>query len=84
MGQIVLDTDVVSRFYKGTLPAEVQQHMVGHRSYIAFATAGELSKWVFRRHWAWAKRTALRLWLERSLVLPYDLEVAWIWGGIAG
>jgi hypothetical protein len=39
VGQIVLDTDVVSHYYKRRLPAEVQQHLVGQRTSIALATA---------------------------------------------
>jgi hypothetical protein len=85
MGQIVLDTDVVSLYYKRRLPAEVREHMLGQTKYITFATAGELRKWQVTAGWGWARRTGLQLWLESKVVLlPYNRRVAWSWGDIGG
>jgi toxin FitB len=83
MGQIVLDTDVVSLHYKQRLPAKVRQHMLGQTRYITFATAGELRKWQVTRDWGWARRTGLQLRLDSKWVLPYNRRVAWTWGRIA-
>jgi predicted nucleic acid-binding protein len=84
MGQIVLDTDVASLYYKRRLPADLHRRVIGHRTYVAFATAGELRKWGIVRQWGWVRRTGVQLWLESKRVLPYSLEVAWIWGDMAG
>jgi toxin FitB len=83
MGQIVLDTDVVSLHYKRRLPAEVRQHMLGQTRYITFATAGELRNWQVIGDWGWARRTGLQLQAESKWVLPYNPRVAWTWGRIA-
>ena len=42
MARIVLDTDVVSLYRTGRLPADFVRHVAGNDVSIAFATAGEL------------------------------------------
>ena len=45
MARILLDTDVVSLYRTGRLPADFVRHVAGNDVSIAFATAGELWKW---------------------------------------
>jgi hypothetical protein len=44
MARIVLDTDVVSRYRSGRLPAGFARQVATNHISIAFATAGELWK----------------------------------------
>ncbi|HWL37322.1 MAG TPA: hypothetical protein VNQ77_14155 [Frankiaceae bacterium] len=47
-------------------------------------TVGELAKWAHVRAWGPRSRDALDRWLRQVVVLPCDVEVARIWGPLAG
>jgi predicted nucleic acid-binding protein len=79
---VVLDTDVVSQYRAGRLPASYSRHMVGNRIGVAFATAGELLKGAGTARWSDARRGGLELWLDQVEVLDADLQVARTWGTI--
>jgi hypothetical protein len=49
LARIVLDTDVVSLYRMGRLPADFARHVAANDLSIAFATAGELWKWALGR-----------------------------------
>lgn len=83
MTRIVLDTDVVSQYQVGRLPAELTGIVAANDVCIAFATAGELWKGALTTRWGWARRGGLDLWLDQALVLPAGLKVARVWGAIA-
>ena len=61
MTQIVLDTDVVSLYRAGRLPAGLVRRVVANESGVAFATAGELWKWALTGRWGAARRGGLDL-----------------------
>jgi predicted nucleic acid-binding protein len=82
MARIVLDTDVVSRYRPGRLPAGFARQVATNHISIAFATAGELWKWTLTRRWGGARRGGLELWLDETTVLPAGLRVAKVWGEI--
>jgi predicted nucleic acid-binding protein len=82
MAQIVLDTDVVSLYRLGRLPAGFARQVAGNNLSIAFATAGELWKGALARRWGDARRGGLDLWLANTTILPADLRVAKAWGVI--
>jgi predicted nucleic acid-binding protein len=82
MARIALDTDVVSRYRSGRLPAKVARLVTTHDISIAFATAGELWRWTLTRQWGGARRGGLELWLDRTTVLPAGLSVAKVWGEV--
>ena len=82
MARIVLDTDVVSLYRAGRLPAGVARQVVTNDISIAFATAGELWKGALAKRWGGARRGGLDLWLAERRVLPAGLAVAEIWGKI--
>ena len=79
MAGIVLDTDVVSLYRAGRLPAGVARQVVTNDVSIAFATAGELWKGALVKRWGGARRGGLDLWLAETRVLPAGLAVAEIW-----
>jgi predicted nucleic acid-binding protein len=83
VARIVLDTDVVSLYRAGRLPASYGRHLVGNELCIAFATAGELWKGALAARWGSTRRGGLDLWLDWTTVLPSDLQVARTWGAVA-
>jgi predicted nucleic acid-binding protein len=82
MARIVLDTDVVSMYRAGRLPAGFARQVVTNHISIAFATAGELWKWTLTRRWGSARRGGLELWLDETTILPAGLGVAKRWGAL--
>jgi hypothetical protein len=67
--RVVLDTDVVSLYRTGHLPAAFTHHVATNDLSIAFAAAGELWKWAMTRRWGCARRGGLELFLDQALVL---------------
>lgn len=84
MAYIVLDTDVVSRLHKRTLPAALTGQLVGMSPCVTFITIGELEKWAVLRSWGQQRRASLARWLDGVPRLGYDDEVARVWGQLAG
>ena len=82
MARIVLDTDVVSLYRAGRLPAGFARQVVANDISIAFATAGELWKGALAKRWGGARRGGLDLWLAEETILPAGLRVAGVWGAI--
>jgi len=80
VARIVLDTDVVSLYRMGRLPAGFARQVAANDLSIAFATAGELWKWALARQWGDARRGGLELLLDQALILEADLKVSQIWG----
>jgi toxin FitB len=76
---IVLDTDVVSLYRAGRLPAGYASQVATNEISIAFATAGELGR-VLAKRWGAARRGGLDRWLAETRVIPAGLAVAQRWG----
>jgi predicted nucleic acid-binding protein len=83
VARIVLDTDVVSLHRRGHLPAGLARHLAANDLCITFVTAGELYKGAIVGGWGEARRGALDVWLDLTMVLPYDGGVARTWGVLA-
>jgi toxin FitB len=79
---IVLDTDVVSQYRAGRLPAGHRRLVRANRHCIAFATAGGLWRWSLVGRWGSVRRGGLDLWLAGEAVLPGDRFVAQTWASI--
>ena len=82
MTTIVLDTDVVSLYRAGRLPAGLARQVVASDPSIAFATAGELWSWALTKRWGAARRGGLDLWLAGMTVLDASLVTAQTWAEI--
>jgi predicted nucleic acid-binding protein len=80
---IVLDTDVVSLYRAGRLPAGLARQVTATHSGVAFATAAELWKGALTRRWGAARRGGLDLWLAGTTVLPAGLVTAQTWAEIS-
>jgi toxin FitB len=81
---IVLDTDVVSRLMRDTLPSPVAQGIEGLTPCVTFVTAGELFRGATRAGWGARRVAELERWLKRVLVIPSDRAVAHRWGELTG
>jgi toxin FitB len=82
VARIVLDTDVVSLYRAGRLPASFARQVAANDPSIAFVTAGELWRWALVRRWGSTRRGGLKLFLDQTLILEADLEVSQVWGEI--
>jgi toxin FitB len=83
VARIVLDTDVVSLYRVGRLPAAFARQVDANDFSVAFATAGELWKGALDRRWGGARRGGLDLWLTEATIVPAGLRVAKTWGAIS-
>lgn len=81
--RLVLDTDVASLSMKGRLPSTMLRALVGAETGISCVTLGELLRWAAIRQWGTNRRTELEALLAVHPALPYDDEVARIWGDIS-
>jgi len=83
MGFVVLDTDVVSRMHKRTLPPALTSKLVGSSPSVTFVTAAELEAWMVLRSWGARRQADLHQWLDRVPRLGYDEEVSRVWGHLS-
>jgi predicted nucleic acid-binding protein len=81
---IVIDTDAASLLQRNQAPPWVLRHVDGARIWLAFVTVGELAKWAVVRRWGEDRRHRLDAWTAGRPVIPYDTEIARIWGELAG
>lgn len=79
----ILDTDVVSRLYKGTLPPPLLRELTGYAACVTFVTIAELEQWVTLRSWGRQRSTGLWTWLDSMPHLGCDDEVAHTWGHLS-
>lgn len=79
---VVVDTDVASLSFKQRLPPGLLAQFVDAEMCITFVTLGELTTWAKVRRWGHRSRAELDQWLEGILLLPYDEQVATVWGGL--
>ena len=83
MADVAIGVDVGSHLQKGTEPAWVRDHVVGANTWLTFVTVGELSKWAQVRGWGEVRWARLDGRIAARPVIPYDLEIARIWGRLA-
>ncbi len=70
---LVIDTDVVSYFYKqDTRAALYRPHLTSLPFIISFMTLAELRRWMLERNWGVKKRQELEDYLRRYLVVYAD------------
>ena len=81
---VVLDTDVVSRLMRQTLPSSIADQLTGATLAVTFVTVGELYRGAAHAQWGARRLDLLAHWLARVVVLPADTIVARQWGQITG
>lgn len=84
MRDVVIDTDVASVLQKRQAPPWVLRELAGARIWLTFVTVGELAKWTVVRKWGEPRRQSLTAWILQRPVIPYDTQIARIWGELAG
>jgi len=80
---IVLDTDVASLAFRRRLPPQLAARLAGKVLCVTFVTVGEMTMWAELRHWGTRNRAGLAEWLGAMVRLPYDEQVARVWGSIS-
>lgn len=83
VADVLIDTDVASVLQKGRAPDWVHRHIVGARVWLSFVAVAELWKWATIRSWGRRNRSRLETWITARPVIPYDADVARIWGELA-
>jgi toxin FitB len=82
-GPLLLDTDIASDIMKGRLdPGD--GILLDHTWCVSFVTVGEFAKGAAAAAWSLRRRTELVDWLRDVVILPYDPDVSWTWGELAG
>ncbi|MDA8285111.1 MAG: type II toxin-antitoxin system VapC family toxin [Actinomycetota bacterium] len=83
MADVVIDTDVASHLQKGSEPAWVRDRVLGARTWLTFVTIGKLSKWGHLRNWDEVRQARLEGWVAQRPVIPYDRDIARVWGRLS-
>jgi toxin FitB len=81
---VVIDTDAASLVQKRQAPPWVLRHLAGARIWLTFVTVSELAKWAVVRKWGQDRRGRLAAWTAGRPVIPYDPQIARVWGELAG
>ena len=80
---ILLDTDIASDIMKGRLD-RADGMLLGRTWCVSFVTVGEFAKGATAAVWDLRRWTDLAEWLRDVVVLPYDIQVSYTWGRLAG
>jgi len=80
---VVVDTNVVSFFFKGdTRAALYQPHLDGRLQIIAAQTRAELELWTLINNWGRGRRAALHAYLKNFVLAEADEPVCLRWAGV--
>ena len=83
MNAAVVDTDVVSVTFKGSLTAHRYQRILeGRLLAISFMTLAELERWTLERNWGPARKADLAAHLKRFVVIPVSRELCSRWADV--
>lgn len=83
MTYLLLDTNIVSYIMKGAKEARLyENHLSGKTLAISFITVGELWAGAKYARWGEERRKKLESALRNFVVIPYDYEIAEMYGDI--
>ncbi len=83
MTDLLLDTNIISFAIKNdTRRALYDVAVAGHRTCVSFMTVAELYAWALGRKWGQQRIDALKVELDRHVILPYDDALAWAWARV--
>ena len=82
MSPVVLDSDVASLIFRRRLAPTLTAKLAGRVLCVSFVSLAEMTVWAEVRNWGPTNRAALEEWLDSLVRLPYDDEVARMWGRI--
>ena len=80
MGIRVIDTDVWSYLYKGSLEAKLYEpHLFGNVLVISFQTQAELLRGAIAANWGVTRRQQLESRLQKYIVEPSSYRLSLLW-----
>ncbi len=83
MSAVVVDTDVVSYMFKShSIAFQYHSDIKDRAAIVSFMTVAEMDRWVLEANWGEARRSRLREYLERFVVLPYDRILCAKWAEV--
>jgi predicted nucleic acid-binding protein len=83
MSTVLLDTDVVSYFFKGDSRRQLYApHFLNRELAIAIMTVAELYQWAAMNHWGKKRLQNMEVWLEQFTILPVDIETCRSWATV--
>ena len=87
MSTVLLDTTVASLLHpkkkQDALRAQYEPHMQGQILALSFQTVAELWSWAEENNWGARHREGLERFIQRFLVIPYELELAKTWAQLS-
>lgn len=86
MAIVLLDTTVASFLHprkKGsTYRAAYEPYLRGNLLAMSFQTVAELFRWAEQNKWGERQRSSLDAFINRFVIIPYDLELARTWARV--
>ena len=86
MSTVLLDTTIASLLHprkkNDALRAKYQPHMHGQILALSFHSVAELWSWAEENKWGTKEREGLMVFLQKFLVIPYDMELAKTWAKV--
>jgi tRNA(fMet)-specific endonuclease VapC len=83
MDSVVVDTDVISFWFKGdTRSTSYRRHLIGKLLVVSFVTVAELDEWAVQRRWSADRRERMERHLQRFLFCPVDRRLCQIWAEV--
>jgi hypothetical protein len=82
--QLVLDTDIASRWLRGALAARVESRLRAAETIITFVTVGELYRGADHARWGPRRRAELADWIDDHQVIAAGRAIARRWGLMTG
>lgn len=80
---VVVDTNVVSFFFKGdTRAALYKPHLDGRLQVIAAQTRAELELWALTNNWGWRRRTELHTYLKNFVLAAAAEAICLRWAEV--
>ena len=83
MSSILLDTSVASLLHPkkqhDSRRVLYDPHMQNQILALSFQSVAELWQWAEENQWGQSERARLELFLNKFLVIPYDVEIAQAW-----
>lgn len=87
MSTVLLDTTVASLLHpkkkQDAVRAQYEPHMQGQILALSFQTVAELWSWAEENNWGARHREGLERFIQRFLVIPYELELAKTWAQLS-
>jgi tRNA(fMet)-specific endonuclease VapC len=83
MSSVLLDTTVASLLHPkkkhSTIRAKYEPHLQGQILALSFQSVAELWSWAEENNWSDEQRDGLVVFLQKFLIIPYDMELAKVW-----